>query len=134
MEFRVEDLSGKVLAQSKRNIEDGLYFSGIEMQKDIISQMWADQVYDTMRLMGSISFITETKQGVGKAVADSKPGDQLIGSAPKNTVIIGSNTPYAMYVNEGTVRQRPRQFMQIGINKSIPKLKAVFENALKGRG
>ena len=94
--------------------------------------MLEDKVYDTRRLMSSISFITPYRRGTGTINFNSRDTDQLTGNSEKNNVIIGSNVEYASSVNFGTSKQRARHFMETGIYRALPRMKEVAEIALKG--
>lgn len=114
------------------NIDNALFIAGLEVQKDVVNFIVEDRVIDTGRLKSSISFVTPTRIGVGKASWNSRSGDQLSGKALPNSVEIGTNVDYAVYVNNGTSRQRARHFLETGIYRALPRLKPIIERVLKG--
>ena len=47
------------------------------------------------------------------------------------TVIIGNNTEYAVYVHEGTSRQRPQKFLEDSVMQNGSKIKSIVERQLR---
>ena len=61
----------------------------------------------------------------------NEPNDFIKGNQEPNSVLYGSNVPYASYVNSGTSKQRARKFVETGTYRVIPQLKGVVEKILK---
>ena len=101
--IRVENNSQLVLEDLGEAMERALYAIGVkavEGSVDAISGKYdIDSAVDTGRLRASISFITPTdKGGSGQPKpANAQAGDELTGTAEKNTVVVGSNVSYAEY-------------------------------------
>ena len=66
---------------------------------------------DTGRLRNSITHTTENKPG-------------------EHTAYIGTNTEYAPYVHEGTVRMAPNRFLKNAIDRNKAEYKAIIESFL----
>ena len=122
MDYEFIDNSGAVKAQMERNIGRALTMMGIKWQEIATKEATATGVVDTGRLRASLSYITpdrasgrnmsELKPGKDGRPAKSLPSDALSGSAPSDTVIVGTNVEYGIYVHEGTSRRRGRPFIR----------------------
>ena len=135
--IKVEDNSKLVLEAEKKAIEDALYAIGIkavEGSVDAISGKYGiPKAVDTGRLRASISFITPTDSGdSGEANTHSKAGDQLTGTAEKNSVVVGSNVEYAEPVHNGTSRMGGRPFLRVGIEQTKGEMERQVKTILKG--
>lgn len=135
--IKVEDNSKLVLEAEKKAIEDALYAIGIkavEGSVDAISGRYGiPKAVDTGRLRASISFITPTDSGdSGEANTHSKAGDQLTGTAEKNSVVVGSNVEYAEPVHNGTSRMEGRPFLRVGIEQTKGEMERQVTTILKG--
>lgn len=135
--IKVEDNSKLVLEAEKKAIEDALYAIGIkavEGSVDAISGKYGiPKAVDTGRLRASISFITPTDSGdSGEANTHSKAGDQLTGTAEKNSVVVGSNVEYAEPVHNGTSRMEGRPFLRVGIEQTKGEMERQVTTILKG--
>lgn len=119
--------------------ERALYAMGIkavEGSVDAISGRYSiDPAVDTGRLRASISFITPTQKGdSGQPKPNgSEAGDELSGTADKNTVVVGSNVEYAAEVHTGTSRIAGRPFLTEGINQTRDKMYEQVDKIFKGQ-
>lgn len=138
--FEIKDFSDQVLQAEKEQIEKALYVAGIDIvgktveymsQKDFTGR----DIVDTGKLRQSISFITSERQS-GKnssAATESVSADDLIrGKAPENQLIFGSDIQYANFVNNGTVKQPARKFLENGFNNAKEDVERHIEKVLKG--
>lgn len=131
IKFIFEDHSPEYLKELEKKKLEILKAFGNELQKSIQNFMLeAPQIYDTGRLHGSISFCTPA--GDFNNLQDmNSPNDAIRGIREKDTVVYGSNVPYASYVENGTTKQRARRYVKTGTYRAKPKLKAVMEKILK---
>ncbi|HZJ77212.1 MAG TPA: HK97 gp10 family phage protein [Clostridia bacterium] len=118
-------------------IEKALYSIGVTAQGDIVKYMskpdfTGKDIVDTGRLRGSISFVTPEKNS-GANDSNAKDGDALSGAGEDRTVIIGSNVEYADYVNNGTLRQPARKFMENGIEPNAEKYQKLARDIFEGK-
>lgn len=61
------------------------------------------------------------RNSISHAVDESEPA-----------VYIGSNTSYAPYVHEGTVRMAPNRFLRNAVERNAEQVKKYIEDGLKG--
>lgn len=119
--------------------ERALYAMGIkavEGSVDAISGRYSiDPAVDTGRLRASISFITPTQKGDSGMPKpnESENGDELSGSADKNTVVVGSNVEYAADVHNGDAKMAGRPFITEGINQTRDKMYEQVDKIFKGQ-
>ena len=93
---------------------------------------------DTGRLRASISYILSDgeKGDSGLTTSNQQAGDKLSGKADKDSVFVGSNVEYAIYVHEGTgsgdseIPARP--FLRLGIDNMKEQAQEMAERVLKG--
>jgi len=130
IKFIFEDNSPEYLKELEKKKLEILKAFGNELQKSIQNFMIEDKVYDTGRLHGSISYCTPSGD-FSNLQAVNSPNDAIRGIREKDTVVYGSNVPYANYVENGTTKQRARRYVKIGTWRAEPKLKAVMEKILK---
>lgn len=137
---KVDSNLDKLLQEQPDKIEKALYAMGtlgVEGAVRSISGQYTagNKAVDTGRLRASISFITTTQEmpdGQNPPVKESKSGDKLGGSSPKNTAIIGTNVDYASYVHNGTSRTPGRPFIQEGIQQTSEKMQDQVKSILEG--
>lgn len=131
VEFTIEDKTPQLLEELESKKSELLDAWGNELYKYIYDTMTADNVVDTGRLRGSISYSTPDKDYKNPTPVN-KADDFIQGVREKNTVVYGSNVEYASYVNSGTSKQKARKFIENGTNRAKPKLEAVAKKILKG--
>lgn len=130
VEVEIKDNSKAILDELERKMPEILRGMGNELYKSIYNTMTEDKVVDTGRLRGSISYSTPFENYKQPALANE--GNDFIQDAKeKDTVVYGSNVPYASFVNSGTSKQRARKFMENGTFRAVPQLKQVVEEILK---
>lgn len=136
---RVQDNSKLVLEDLGEAMERALYAIGVkavEGSVDAISGRYdIKPAVDTGRLRASISFITPTDKGDSgqPKPANSQAGDELTGTADKNTVVVGSNVEYAEKVHNGDSKMAGRPFITEGISKTKDKMQEQAEKIFKGQ-
>ena len=130
-EIKIEDNSDKVLEELENKMPELLNAMGNELYKSITNFMTEDDIVDTGRLRGSISYSTPYGNYKNPSPANTM-NDFIQGASEKDTVIYGSNVEYASYVNSGTSRQSARKYIETGTNRAVPQIKKVVENILKG--
>lgn len=137
--IRIENNSQLVLEEAEKATERALYAIGIkavEGSVDAISGKYdIDPAVDTGRLRASISFITPTdKGGSGQPKpANAQAGDELTGTADKNTVVVGSNVEYAEKIHNGNSKMAGRPFLREGIDKTKDQMQEQAEKIFKGQ-
>ena len=137
--IRVENNSKLVLEELEKATERALYAIGVkavEGSVDAISGKYdIDPAVDTGRLRASISFITPTQKGDSgqPKPANAQAGDELTGTAEKNTVVVGSNVSYSEFVHNGTSRMAGRPFLREGIDKTKDQMQEQAEKIFKGQ-
>ena len=90
---------------------------------------------DTGRLRASISFITPTQKGGSgqPKPKNAEAGDDLTGTAERNTVVVGSNVEYAEKVHNGDSKMAGRPFLREGIDKTKDKMREQVTKIFKGQ-
>lgn len=131
IKVEIEDNSQKILDEFKKKMPEILDGIGNEFYKSIYNFMTEDEVVDTGRLRGSISYSTPFKDYKNPTLANTG-NDFITGNKEANSVVYGSNVEYASYVNSGTSKQRARKFMENGTYRAVPQVKNVVETILKG--
>lgn len=126
-----EDNSSKILNIYEERKKEILYAMGNELYKSIYDFMTQDKVVDTGRLRGSISYSTPSGDYNQPTPANTED-DFIKNVREKDTIVYGSNVPYATYVEAGTSKQRARGFIKNGTYRAVPQLKSTFMNILKG--
>lgn len=137
--IRVQNNSQLVLEEFEKAVERALYAIGVkavEGSVDAISGKYdTAPAVDTGRLRASISFITPTDKGDSgqPKPANAQAGDELSGTAEKNSVVVGSNVSYASFVHSGTSRMEGRPFLREGIDKTKNQMQEQAEKIFKGQ-
>lgn len=137
--IRVENNSQLVLEDLGEAMERALYAIGVkavEGSVDAISGRYdIKPAVDTGRLRASISFITPTQKGDSgqPKPANAQAGDELTGTAEKNTVVVGSNVEYAEKVHNGDSKMAARPFLREGIDKTKDKMREQVTKIFKGQ-
>lgn len=131
IELKIEDNSSLVLQELEKKMPEMLNATGTELYKSITNFMVEDNIIDTGRLKGSISYSTPYNNYNAPSVANT-PNDFIKDVKERNTVVYGSNVEYASFVETGTSRQRARHYLKTGTNRAVPIIKKVVENILKG--
>ena len=134
VEIKIQDNSGKVLAELDKSIERAMFYAGNEVVNSTTDYMGqvdftGRDIVDTGRLRASLSYITQEQSGGNQA---QKSGDNINGVADDNSVLWGSNVEYAAAVNNGAPTNRPRKFIQNGYYNAEGKIKIGIEKILKG--
>lgn len=131
MEVRFEDNSNLVLRELEKKMPEVLNGMGNELYKHITDFMVEDDVIDTRRLIGSISYSTPYND-YNNPNSANRPDDFIKGFREKDTVGYGSNVQYANFVETGTTKQRARHYLKTGTYRAVPRIKKVVEEILKG--
>lgn len=137
--IRVENNSQLVLDELGEAVERALYAIGVkavEGSVDAISGRYdIDPAVDTGRLRASISFVTPTEKGGSgqPKPANAQAGDELTGTAEKNSVVVGSNVEYAEKVHNGDSKMAERPFLREGIDKTKDQMQEQVTKILKGQ-
>lgn len=107
----------------------------VEKSVDAISgNAGIQSAVDTGRLRASISYILPdgTKGDSGLTTSNQQFNDKLSGKSEENTLIVGSNVDYAIYVHEGTEKMPARPFLRLGIDNMKEDAEEMAERVLKG--
>ena len=137
--IRVENNSQLVLENLGEAMERALYAIGVkavEGSVDAISGRYdIKPAVDTGRLRASISFITPTDKGGSGQLkpANAQAGDELTGTAEKNSVVVGSNVEYAEKVHNGDSKMEGRPFLREGIDKTKDQMQEQVDKIFKGQ-
>lgn len=130
IEVTIEDNSDKFKQELENKMPELLSAVGNELYKSIYNFMTEDNIVDTGRLRGSISYATKYGNYNQGTIAN-KPEDFIKENTEDKTVLYGSNVEYASYVETGTSRQKARNYIKTGTYRSVPQLQRVVENILK---
>lgn len=130
IKIKIEDNSQKVLQELQNKMPEILNGMGNEMYKNIYDFMTEDAIVDTGRLRGSISYSTEFND-YNNPIPANKPEDFIVNVRKKNNITIGSNVEYANFVETGTTKQRARNYLRTGIQRSLLQMQRVVEIILK---
>lgn len=121
-----KDVVKKGMSEKKRKI---LYAMGLKWQEIANKVITRNGIVDTGRLRGSLTFITPFQRGGSvSSVASNKPSDFLGGSAPQDSVIVGSNVPYA---SRQEFENKKGAFVKPSILNYKDDYKAITEAILK---
>lgn len=131
LKVEIEDNSNQILEELKNKMPEVMDSVGNELYKSIYNFMTEDNVVDTGRLRGSISYSTAKKDYKNPTI-HNKPEDYITSNKEENVVWYGSNVEYASYVNSGTSKQRARKFIENGTYRAVPQIAKVVETILKG--
>lgn len=132
MEIKVTENNTDMVLSGLIEVKPELFNAlGNELYKSVYDQMTKDKVVDTGRLRGSISYSTPYNDYNNPTLAN-KENDFVKGVREENTIVIGSNVPYASYVEAGTTKQRARQFLRIGMSNSAEQCKKTAKIILEG--
>lgn len=131
MEVKFEDNSQIVLQELEKKMPEVLNGMGNELYKHITDFMVEDDVIDTRRLIGSISYSTPYND-YNNPNSANRSDDFIKGFREKDTVGYGSNVEYANFVETGTTKQRARHYLKTGTYRAVPRIKKVVEEILKG--
>lgn len=139
--IRIKVQSNADLAKEEleKATERALYAIGVkavEGSVDAISGRYdIDPAVDTGRLRASISFITPTDKGGSGQLkpANAQAGDELTGTAEKNSVVVGSNVEYAEKVHNGDSKMEGRPFLREGIDKTKDRMQEQVNKIFKGQ-
>lgn len=107
----------------------------VENSVDAISgKAGIDSAVDTGRLLASMTYILPDATGghSGMLTLNQQLGDKLSGKADENSVIVGTNVEYAIYVHEGTKKMPARPFLRLAIDNMKDDAKEMAERVLKG--
>ena len=107
----------------------------VEKSVDAISgNAGIQSAVDTGRLRASISYILpDGEQGSKEDDSENQhAGDKLSGKADKDSVFVGSNVEYAIYVHEGAKKMPARPFLRLGIDNMKEDAEEMAERVLKG--
>lgn len=136
--IRVENNSQLVISELEKATERVLYAIGVkavEGSVDAISGRYnIKPAVDTGRLRASISFITPTDKGGSGQLkpANAQAGDELTGTAEKNSVVVGSNVEYAEKVHNGDSKMEGRPFLREGIDRTKGDMERQVKKIFKG--
>ena len=131
IQVKVEDNTGKVIDRLDTITPLLLNAIGSELYKSITNFMTEDDIIDTRRLIGSISYCTPFENYKNPNLANTS-NDYVENVKEKDTVLYGSNVEYANYVETGTSRQRARKYLETGTYRALPETKQVLTKLLKG--
>ena len=130
LKVEIEDNSEKFKQELERKMPEILNAMGNELYKSIYDYMTVEDIVDTGRLRGSISYATKYNK-YNQPTIMNKPEDFITQNTEDKTVLYGSNVEYASYVETGTSKQKARNFIKNGTYRAIPRLEKVVENILK---
>ena len=134
--IQLQDNSKEIEKELEKDMERCLYAMGVLAVEGAVTAISSGetQAVDTGRLRASISFVTAggQKGTSGQGSTESKSGDELSGKAQKESVIVGSNVEYAVYVHDGTSKMSGRPFLRVGIDNKRNEMKEIVEGILKG--
>lgn len=131
IQIKVEDNSNKVFDKLDTLTPLLLNAIGSELYKSITNFMTEDDIIDTRRLIGSISYCTPFENYKSPNLANTN-NDYVENVKEKDTVLYGSNVEYASYVETGTSRQRARKYLETGTYRALPEIKQALTKLLKG--
>lgn len=133
---KIEDNSPEIQKALKENMDKCLYIMGTRAVEGAVQSIsFENLAVDTGRLRASISFVTaqgQTGQS-GEHSDASKSGDTLSGKAPADSVQVGTNVEYAIYVHNGTSRMAERPFLKDGIENQRDAIQEGVKGVLEGR-
>ncbi len=125
MGVRFENNSSKVKEELENAVNEALYRIGLQAVKNTTGYITSKGIVDTGRLRASMSFITPEKSyGSGEGA--------ISGTAPDNTVIVGTDVDYASYIELSTSKTPARPYLSPAIQNHIGEYKTIAETVLKG--
>lgn len=130
--IKLDDNTKIAKDELEKAIESGLLAMGLHWQAVCTQIVTNEKIVDTGRLRASLSFVTPTKAVGGDSVASSEASDELYGTAPAETILVGSNVEYAAAVNNGTATQRSRNFLDKSLELYADEYKKILMQNLTG--
>lgn len=116
--------------EEKERVKKALNIIGLKMENYAKISLTDSGAVDTGRLRNSITYATAEKHSEGSEPA--KPEDYALrGSAKENSVSIGTNVEYAIFVEEGTSKMRKRPYIRPAIENHMDEWKSIIKNELK---
>lgn len=128
--FKFESHKNEAIDETKENIERALIAVGIQAEGYAVEIARAKGVYDTGRLIGSITYATNTKHSTGREPAEPDDYKQMA-EAEEGGVYVGTNVEYAPYQELGTHKQKPRPFLRPAMENHISEYAQIFEEYIK---
>lgn len=105
-----------------------LYSIGLKWQEVCTQIITNNGIVDTGRLRGSLTFITEDKQGGSiSRVPQNTSDDFVTGSGEKNAVIVGSNVKYA---TKQEMENKKGAFLRPSVTDYREDYKNIVKNAM----
>lgn len=145
-DIQIDDNRPEIQKALNEEIENCLYLMGTRAVEGAVRSITkgSNQAVDTGRLRASISFVTPQRQS-GQVTAQTpkagqtinknplKQGDLLDGKAPADSVQIGTNVEYGIFVHNGTSKMTGRPFLKDGIENQRDAIQAGVKGVLEGR-
>lgn len=131
IEIKIEDNTNTLYRKLEDITPNLLNAIGSELYKGITNFIVEDDIINTRRLLGSISYCTPYENYKNPNLAN-KSNDYVENVKEKDTVLYGSNVEYASFVETGTSRQRARKYLETGTYRALPEIKQALEKLLKG--
>lgn len=120
--------SPEVLKMWDNAKKTALYSMGLKWQEVCTQIITNNGIVDTGRLRGSLTFITEDRQGGSiSRVAENKSDDFIKGSGEKDAVIVGSNVKYATKQEMGN---KKGGFLRPSVTDYREDYKNIVKNAM----
>lgn len=105
-----------------------LYSMGLKWQEVCTQIITNNGIVDTGRLRGSLTFITEDKQGGSiSRVPQNTSDDFVTGSGEKNAVIVGTNVKYA---TKQEMENKKGAFLRPSVTDYREDYKNIVKNAM----
>lgn len=127
-DYRKEVLQAEQAAVEKFLIEAGLHLSGqaqLELEND-------PRRVDTGRLRNSISYATSENSGANPAPPATAEDSAPQSTPEKNTLYVGTNVEYGIYVHEGTQKMAPNRFLRNAFDRNEEQVQRKLKEALTG--
>lgn len=133
-----DDATGKLKEELEKSKLRILRLWGSEAVKESVYAITGNagipSAVHTGRLRASISYILpDGEQGSKEDSSENQhAGDKLSGKSDKDSVFVGSNVEYAIYVHEGTKGMAGRPFLRLGIDNMKDDAEEIAKRVLKG--
>lgn len=128
-EIKFENNAPKILKAWENKKIYILYAWGLKWQALSTKIITRNKIVDTGRLRASLTFITSNKKGGSlKKSFNSKNNDFLKGTAPKDSLIVGSNVSYAA---EQEIGNPKGAFVKPAITEYRDSYKNIAEKIMK---
>lgn len=133
IELSITDNSKEILQAEHAAVERFLNEAGLHLSGQAQLELENDpRRVDTGRLRNSISYATSENNGARPAPPATAEDSEPRSTPEKNTLYVGTNVEYGIYVHEGTQRMAPNRFLRNAFDRNEEQVQQKLKEALTG--